>query len=155
MKATIKVLFLVLALATFCYAEPKPSCSDKDLQTIRSNFVTSYKKSTFFWDTLYCFQDQAMHGNLKAISAIIDLYSVGQQNAEYTEWHAEVIEQVFIKSPSKFFDVLLTKDMKTRDYVMAWLINPLDGETEVVASAAKKIEKIPKYKELIEQLKQR
>jgi hypothetical protein len=121
---------------------------------IRTNFDKSYKKYAFFWDTLHCFEDQAMRGNLKAISAIIDLYSIGQQNAEYTEWHVDVIEQLFIKSPSKFFDELLKKDMKTKDYVMACLIDPLNGETEVVASAAKKIDKIPKYKKLIKQLKQ-
>jgi hypothetical protein len=154
MKITLKALFLVLALATFCSAQTKQSCSDKDLQSIRIDFDKSYKKYAFFWNTLHCFEDQAMRGDFKAISAIINLHSVGQQNAEYTEWHAEVIEQLFIKSPSKFFDVLLTKEKKTKDYAIAWLKNPLDGETEAIAAAAKKIEKKPKYKKLIQQLRQ-
>lgn len=93
-----------------------------------------------------------MRGDVKAISSIMDLYNVGEQNAEFTEWYYELIANLFVKYPAKFFDVLMTKDQKTIDFGMNQLKNPFIVETEAISDAAKKIVRIPKYKKLAEQL---
>jgi len=153
MKSII-CLFLLLSCIIFVEsAEANKTCSQQKLKEIKTDFDKAYNQYDVFWDTLHCYGDNAISGDKNSIRAIISLNGIGTYNSEFTEWYAETIAQIFLKSPQKLLDLLLQRDRKTIDNIMTYLEHPIgDVEMESIVAVAKKLKKKPKYRSLAKRL---
>jgi hypothetical protein len=152
MKTVIIIVTIMLSSVSICNSESVKKCDDIYLETIKTDFDKSYKQYKLFFGTLNCHGDNAINGDTSAISTIIGLYGIGNNNSEYTEWYAETIKEIFLKSPKKLFDILLQSNNKTINDIMYYLENPIDGEKKAIFKAAKKLDKTPKYRSLTKRL---
>ena len=146
------IIFSCLLSSSICFGSPLCTGKEATLTCLKSNFDELYHTNYHgFFDILYKAEKHAI--NCKDTSetvAFLELVNYGKQNAEYTEYLREAIENLIQKNPECYFNAVLILDRDTKLYLIDQVRYPLFTEKKEIEHIFTKYKKNERYKEIMD-----